>query len=117
MNTQIIFNPIYDKRTEVHKKASKSGSRCIKCNHCNFTFELDSYLKVHIELIHKSESVCKDQIKCSHCHLECNDRQVLEKNVTREHMFKCKSCPKTLKENLTYNMHFNASHKEEGTRK
>ena len=83
MNTQITFNPIYDRRTEVHRKASESGSRCIKCNHCNLTFELHSYLKVHIELIHKSESVCQDQIKCS----------------------------------LAFNMHFNSSHKEVGTRK
>ena len=112
MNTQIIFNPIYDRRTEVQKKASESGSRCIKCNQCNLTFELHSYLKVHIELIHKSESVCQDQIKCSHCHLKCNDLQVLEKHVN-----KCKSCPKTFKENLAYNMHFNSSHKEVGTRK
>ena len=82
-----IFDPLYDRRTDVHKKASESGSKCIKCNYCDLTFEMDSYLKVHIDLIHKSESVSQDQLKCNHCNLKCNDVQVLEKHVKREHMF------------------------------
>ena len=112
-----IFDPLYDRRTDVHKKASEPGSKCIKCNYCDLTFEMDSYLKVHIDLIHKSESVSQDQLKCNHCNLKCNDVQVLEKHVKREHRFKCKSCPKTFKEKLAFNMHFNSSHKEVGTRK
>jgi hypothetical protein len=112
-----IFVPSYDRKADVHNKASESGSKCIKCNHCDLTFEMDSYLKVHIDLIHKSEGACQDQLKCSHCHLKFNDLQVLEKHVKREHRFKCKSCPQTFKEKLALNMHFNSSHKEVGTRK
>ena len=68
-----IFDPLYDRRTDVHKKASESGLKFIKCNHCNSTFEMDSSLKVHINLLHKSESVSQDQLICSHCHLKFND--------------------------------------------
>ena len=82
-----IFNPSYNRKTDMHKKASESGSKCMRCNHCYLAFEIDSYLKFHINLIHKSESVSQDQLKCSHCHLKCNDLQVLKKHVKGEHGF------------------------------
>ena len=111
------IDALYDRITHVHEKASESGLKYIKCNHCNSTFEMDSSLKVHINLLHKSESVSQDQLICSHCHLKFNDLPVLEKHVKREHMFKCRDCPKTFKEKLALNMHFNSSHKEVCTQK
>ena len=61
-----IFNPLYNRKTDMHKKASESGLKCIKCNHCNSTFEMDSSLKVHINLLHKSDTTVSEgfSLKC-----------------------------------------------------
>ena len=60
-NTKVI-DELYDRITHVHEKPSESGSKYLKCYHCNSTFEMDSSLKVHIKRLHKIESVSQDQL-------------------------------------------------------
>ena len=65
-------------------------SKYIKCNDFDITFQTNSGLKVHIDLIHGNESVNQDELKCNHCLIKCSDLTVLTKHMKRDQKFKCK---------------------------